>query len=79
MTNQSTDWIQAEQNEINQSLQKLFDTYPNNKLKEAMTYAVLNGGKRIRSLLIKSIGSFYVDDKNRNLAKKNAIKKLNNY
>lgn len=64
MTNQSTDWIQAEQNEINQSLQKLFDTYPNNKLKEAMTYAVLNGGKRIRSLLIKSIGSFYVDDKN---------------
>ena len=64
MTNQSTDWIRYTQNEINQSLEELFTCYPNNVLKDAMCHAVLNGGKRIRSLIIKSVGSAFNIEKN---------------
>lgn len=59
MTSQSNDWIRSAQDEINQSIKVLFDPYPNSLLKDVMRYGVLNGGKRIRGLIVKAIGSAF--------------------
>lgn len=57
MSNDSNNWIEMHQSRINEILINLFDSQKNKSiLHKACSYSVLNGGKRIRALLIYAIG-----------------------
>ena len=66
MTKVANDWINCQQNHINKILIKYFDSKENNSiLHEAARYAVLNGGKRIRALLVYAAG--YISKANKKI------------
>ena len=57
MSNVSNNWIELHQSRINEILIDFFDSQKNKStLHKACSYSVLNGGKRIRALLIYAIG-----------------------
>ena len=57
MSNNSNDWIEFHQSRINRILVELFDSQKNKStLHNACSYSVLNGGKRIRALLVYAVG-----------------------
>lgn len=57
MRNISNKWIELHQSRINKILIKFFNSRENNStLHKACRYSVLNGGKRIRALLVYAIG-----------------------
>ena len=57
MTKVSPDeWIPYHQKKADDILQNFFNQKDNNSLKNACEYALLNGGKRLRSLIIYAIG-----------------------
>lgn len=49
-------WISEHQKRVDLILQDFFNTQENTLLKNACEYALLNGGKRLRSLLIYAVG-----------------------
>ena len=49
-------WVLAHQKRIDVTLQDFFNSQKNTLLKNACEYTLLNGGKRLRSLLIYAIG-----------------------
>ena len=58
MSNMSDNWIALNQSRINKILINFFNSQDNNSiLHNACSYSVLNGGKRIRSLLVYAVGS----------------------
>jgi farnesyl diphosphate synthase len=57
MVNNSKDWVRIHQDRINKILIEYFNSKKNNStLHKACCYAVLNGGKRIRALLVYATG-----------------------
>ena len=57
MSNISNKWIELHQSRINKILIKFFNSRENNTtLHKACSYSVLNGGKRIRALLVYAVG-----------------------
>ncbi|MDC0423070.1 polyprenyl synthetase family protein [Methylophilaceae bacterium] len=57
MSNNSNNWIGFHQSRINRILVELFDSRKNKTtLHNASSYSVLNGGKRIRALLVYAVG-----------------------
>jgi farnesyl diphosphate synthase len=49
-------WVSEHQKRVDLILQDFFNTQENTLLKNACEYALLNGGKRLRSLLIYAVG-----------------------
>tara|TARA_B100000035_G_C21037138_1_gene571712 strand:+ start:10374 stop:11267 length:894 start_codon:yes stop_codon:yes gene_type:complete len=49
-------WVLAHQKRIDETIQDFFNKQDNTLLKKACEYTLLNGGKRLRSLLIYAIG-----------------------
>ena len=49
-------WVLAHQKRIDATLKDFFNNQENTLLKNACEYTLLNGGKRLRSLLIYAIG-----------------------
>lgn len=54
--NNISDYFTDKQTRLHQILARLFTTSADYKLKEAMEYALLNGGKRLRPLLVYTVG-----------------------
>ena len=51
------EWIEIHQSRINKILNDFFNSRENNTtLHQACSYSVLNGGKRIRALLVYAVG-----------------------
>ncbi len=55
MTSLSNDWLINHQERINLNLKSLFAKQANSQIKKVCEYAVLNGGKRIRALVVYAI------------------------
>ena len=49
-------WVKSHQKRIHNILQEYFDRQEESLLKKACEYSLLNGGKRIRSLLVYAVG-----------------------
>ena len=56
MTSLSNDWLINHQERINLNLKSLFAKQANSQIKKVCEYAVLNGGKRIRAMVVYAIG-----------------------